>query len=92
MSSFRAASRLSRTVRVQLVLRQIRHESTQSSSSSSAGGFSPALIGGVAGGGLVFLGGYGWYHFSGKYSIDVSIGHPVTRTLLLTIMQAPKRW
>ena len=80
MSSFRVASRLSRTIRVQPALRQLRHESTQSSSSSSGGSFSPSLIGGLAGGGLVFLGGYGWYHFSGNYSIDVSIGYPTTQT------------
>ncbi|KAK3175202.1 hypothetical protein OEA41_002448 [Lepraria neglecta] len=69
MSSFRVASRLSRTIRVQPALRQLRHESTQSSSSSSGGSFSPSLIGGLTGGGLVFLGGYGWYHFSGAKTL-----------------------
>ncbi|KAL2044890.1 hypothetical protein N7G274_002665 [Stereocaulon virgatum] len=79
MSCFRVASRLSRTVRVQPVLCQIRHESTQSLSSSSGVGFSPALIGGIAGGGLVLLGGYGWYHFSGAKTL-VNSAHQAKAT------------
>ena len=74
MSSFRVASRLQRNLRVQPILRQLRHESTNSSSSSSNGGISPGVIGGLVGGGLVFVGGYTYYHFSGKFTIEVSIG------------------
>ncbi|KAM0803618.1 hypothetical protein BDR22DRAFT_41780 [Usnea florida] len=66
MLSLRAASRLSRTTCVRSSLRQIRHESNTSNSSS--GGLSQSLIGGLAGGGLVFLGGYTYYHYSGKQS------------------------
>lgn len=93
MSSFRVASRLSRTIRVQPALRQLRHESTQSSSSSSGGSFSPSLTGGLVGGGLVSLVGYGWYHFSGNHSIDVLIGHPTNQTLKAdSNHQAQRHW
>lgn len=64
MLASRTAVRATRVLRVRSTLRNARYEST---STSSAGGssFSPALIGGVAGGAITFLGGYTWYHFSG---------------------------
>jgi len=37
--------------------------------SSSASGTNPALIGGLAGGGVALLGGYAWYHFSGAKTL-----------------------
>ncbi|MCJ1454416.1 hypothetical protein MMC28_004769 [Mycoblastus sanguinarius] len=66
MLNLRAASRVSRNLPLRLANRQLRHESTTTSSSSS---FSPSLIGGLAGGGLVLFGGYGWYHFSGAKTL-----------------------
>ena len=74
MSAFRIASRLPRNLRVQPILRQIRHDSTNPSGSSNNGGISPGIIGGLVGGGIVFVGGYTYYHFSGKFTIEVSIG------------------
>jgi len=38
-------------------------------SSSSASGTNPALIGGLTGGAVTFLGGYAWYHFSGAKTL-----------------------
>ena len=79
MLSLRAASRVSRTTCVRS-LRQLRHESTNASNSSSSGGtnsLSQSLLGGLAGGGLVFLGGYTYYHFSGNELFEVSTAcHP----------------
>ena len=73
MLSLRAASRASRSTRVRSSLRQLRHESANTSnSSSSASSLSQSLIGGLAGGGLVFLGGYTYYHFSGNQRFEVS--------------------
>ncbi|CAF9903142.1 MAG: hypothetical protein ALECFALPRED_000145 [Alectoria fallacina] len=71
MLSLRAASRVSLSTRVRSSLRQIRHESTNTSNSSSGGtsSLSQSLIGGLAGGGLVFLGGYTYYHFSGAKNL-----------------------
>ncbi|CAD6577974.1 MAG: hypothetical protein ASARMPRED_008478 [Alectoria sarmentosa] len=70
MLSLRAASRASRSTRVRSSLRQLRHESANTSnSSSSASSLSQSLIGGLAGGGLVFLGGYTYYHFSGAKNL-----------------------
>ncbi|KAK0515355.1 hypothetical protein JMJ35_002734 [Cladonia borealis] len=79
MSAFRVASRVPRNLRVQPVLRQLRHESTNPSSSSSNGGISPGIIGGVVGGGLVFIGGYTYYHFSGAKTI-VNTAHQAQNT------------
>ena len=77
MLSLRAANRASRAVPLRCFLRQLRHESTSTSNTTSGGGsgLSQSLIGGLAGGGLVFLGGYSYYHFSGKISFEVSIGY-----------------
>ena len=78
MLSLRMASRVSRTNCVRS-LRQLRHESTNASNSSTSGGssLSQSLIGGLAGGGLVFLGGYTYYHFSGNDLFEVSTAfHP----------------
>ena len=77
MLSLRVASRASRTLSVRSSLRQLRHESTGTSNTTSGGGggLSQSLVGGLAGGGLVFLGGYGYYHFSGNTSVEVSIGY-----------------
>lgn len=74
MLSLRAASRVSRSTRVRSSLRQLRHESTNTSNSSSSGAssLSQSLIGGLAGGGLVFLGGYTYYHFSGNQRFEAS--------------------
>ena len=91
MSAFRVASRVPRNLRVQPVLRQLRHESTSPSNSSNNGGISPGIIGGVVGGGLVFLGGYTYYHFSGKFTIEVSIGHPNSTTYVTNPLQAQRR-
>jgi len=66
MSTLKAASRASRNLRVGSTLRQLRHESTNAPNFSSSS-HTPSIVAGLAGGGLVFLGGYGWYHFSGKH-------------------------
>ena len=73
MFSLRAASRVSRITCVRSSLRQIRHDSNTSNSTS--GGLSQSLIGGLAGGGLVFLGGYTYYHFSGKQFLEAPISY-----------------
>lgn len=88
MLSLRAASRVSLSTRVRSSLRQIRHESTNTSNSSSGGtsSLSQSLIGGLAGGGLVFLGGYTYYHFSGNQGFEVStLSH-----LMLTTYRSKK--
>ena len=91
MLSLRAASRLSRTTCVRS-FRQLRHESTNASKSSpSTSSLSQSLIGGLAGGGLVFLGGYSYYHFSGiklfeRYRLGCT--HPYTK--MLTHLQEQK--
>lgn len=64
MLASRSAVRATRVLRVRPTLRNARFEST-STSSTGGSSFSPALIGGVAGGAFTFLGGYTWYHFSG---------------------------
>ena len=77
MLSLRAANRASRALPLRSFLRQLRHESTNTSNptSSAGSGLSQSLIGGLAGGGLVFLGGYSYYHFSGNKSFEVPIGY-----------------
>lgn len=69
MSTFRATSRVARSLPVRSSFRQIRKESTTSSASPPQSGISHGLIGGLAGGGLVFLGGYTYYHFSGAKTL-----------------------
>ncbi|PYH40220.1 uncharacterized protein BP01DRAFT_361449 [Aspergillus saccharolyticus JOP 1030-1] len=48
-----------------------RFQSTTSgsSSSSSSSSSNPALVGGLAGGAVTFVLGYGWYHFSGARTV-----------------------
>ena len=75
MLSLRAASRASRSIPLRTSLRQLRHESTSTSNTTSSGGLSQSLVAGLAGGGLVFAGGYAYYHFSGNQSFKVSIGY-----------------
>lgn len=57
--------------------RNIRYQSTVSSSAQASGGAgggsSHALVGGVAGGLVAFLGGYLWYSFSGAKSVVNSV-------------------
>ncbi|KAK4693378.1 hypothetical protein P7C71_g4013, partial [Lecanoromycetidae sp. Uapishka_2] len=82
MSTLRAVSRVSRNVRVSPAFRQIRHESTNASNPSSSGSgnsHTSSIIAGLAGGGLVFLGGYGWYHFSGAKTF-VNTAHQAQNT------------
>ena len=68
MLASRTAVRATRVLRVRPTLRNARLEST-SSSSSGGSSFTPALIGGVAGGAITFLGGYSYYHFSGAKTL-----------------------
>jgi len=69
MQASRSTFRLTRTLRPRTqILRARRYESTSGSSSAasqSGATNTAAIVGGVVGGSLVFLGGYAWYHFSG---------------------------
>ncbi|PVH85086.1 hypothetical protein DL98DRAFT_64700 [Cadophora sp. DSE1049] len=69
MFTSRTATRAAaRSVRTPLrASRQVRFQTTNQQA-AKAGGAS-GLVGGLAGGGLVFLAGYGYYHFSGAKSI-----------------------
>ncbi|KAE8442789.1 hypothetical protein EG329_002822 [Mollisiaceae sp. DMI_Dod_QoI] len=49
--------------------RQIRFATTESRASSAAAGNSQAIIGGLVGGSLVFIAGYGYYYTSGAKSM-----------------------
>lgn len=70
MIASRTAFRATRSLRLRTVIRQARYESTTSSSNSSSNShLVPSLIGGLTGGTLVFLGGYGWYRQSGAHSL-----------------------
>ncbi|KAL8717907.1 MAG: hypothetical protein Q9225_004900 [Loekoesia sp. 1 TL-2023] len=86
MSTFRVVSRVPRSQRSGPLLRQIRHESasafppTPSKAQSSGSSISHALIGGLAGGAVVFLGGYTWYHFSAARTL-VNTAHQTHATL-----------
>lgn len=66
MLSSRAAIRTARNVRTTPTFRQLRFESTSSAPPSS---INHGVVGGIAGGGLVFLIGYGYYHFSGAKTL-----------------------
>ena len=68
MISSRAVTRTARNVRVRPFIHQLRSESSSSASSNSSH-ISQAIVGGLCGGGLVFLGGYGYYHFSGAKTL-----------------------
>lgn len=74
MYSYRVATRVSRNLPVRSSFRQIRHETTTSPSSSGGSGssFPPGAVGGLVGGGAVFLAGYTYYHFSGE-SFETSL-------------------
>lgn len=67
MISSRAVTRTARNVRVNPFLRQLRSESSSSAASNSS--VSQGIVGGLVGGGLVFLGGYSYYHFSGAKTL-----------------------
>ena len=69
MIASRIVPRATRSLRLRSVLRQARHESTSSSSTTSGSHIGPSLIGGLAGGTLVFVGGYAWYRQSGAHSL-----------------------
>ena len=70
MISSRTSLRVTRSFRFRTPVRQARFESSSSSSTnSSSSHLVPSLIGGLAGGTLVFLGGYTWYHQSGARSL-----------------------
>lgn len=60
-------------------LRNARYNSSTSSTSSNTAGYTPALVGGMAGGALVFLGGYSYYHFSGAKTL-VNTAHETKAT------------
>ncbi|MCJ1485458.1 hypothetical protein MMC06_005632 [Schaereria dolodes] len=62
MIASRATSRWLRNPAIRSNIRTVRLNSTSSQPNSA---FSPALIGGITGGAVTFLGGYAWYHFSG---------------------------
>ena len=64
----RAITRSVRNVRVKPFTHQLRSESSGSASSNSSH-VSQAIVGGLCGGGLVLLGGYGYYHFSGAKTL-----------------------
>ena len=69
MISSRTAFRATRSVRLRAAVRQARHESSSSSTNNSNSHLVPSLIGGLAGGTLVFLGGYTWYRQSGAHNL-----------------------
>lgn len=76
MLASRTALRTSRNVRIQPCLRNARRlESTSTSTAApSQSSSTPAIIGGLIGGGITLLGGYGWYHYSGA-STFVNTAH-----------------
>ncbi|KAK2630401.1 hypothetical protein QTJ16_001221 [Diplocarpon rosae] len=61
----KSAARAARTARP--AYQQIRFATTNQQAAAAGG--SSGLVGGIAGGALVFLGGYSYYHFSGAKSI-----------------------
>lgn len=67
MMSSKVVIRTARNVRVNPFLRQLRSESSSSAASNSS--VSQGIVGGLVGGGLVFLGGYSYYHFSGAKTL-----------------------
>ncbi len=76
MLAARTALRASRNVRIQPFLRNTRRLESNSTSSSSEGQSSavPAVIGGLIGGTITLLGGYGYYKYSGA-STFVNAAH-----------------
>jgi len=72
MITSRTVVRSARTLRVRSTnLRNVRHNTTTSSNTTpnANSGMSQALVGGVTGGSLVFLAGYGYYHYSGAKTL-----------------------
>ena len=71
MIASRTAIRSARLLRLRsTTLRNVRHNSTSTSSAHpNNSGMSQALVGGMTGGALVFLAGYGYYHFSGAKTL-----------------------
>ena len=76
----RAVTRTARNVRVRPFTHQLRSKSSSSASSTSSSHASQAVVGGLCGGGLVFLGCYGYYHFSGAKSF-VNTAHEASAAL-----------
>ncbi|KAL2074470.1 hypothetical protein VTL71DRAFT_8248 [Oculimacula yallundae] len=63
----RAAARSARTpLRAS---RQVRFQTTNVNTQAAKAGGASGLVGGLAGGGLVFLAGYGYYYFSGAKTV-----------------------
>ncbi|KAI9880232.1 MAG: hypothetical protein M1830_004576 [Pleopsidium flavum] len=71
MIASRTAIRSTRILRVRSSIRSVRHNSTTPTTPnhSSNASYTPALVGGMAGGALVFLGGYTYYYFSGAKTL-----------------------
>ncbi|CZS93370.1 hypothetical protein WAI453_000973 [Rhynchosporium graminicola] len=66
-TTIRAAARSARTpLRAS---RQTRFQTTDVNSQAAKAGGASGLVGGLAGGGLVFLAGYGYYYFSGAKTV-----------------------
>ena len=77
MISSRSAIRTARYVRLNPFLRHSRLKSTSSAPSSN---LNPAIIGGLIGGGTVFLGGYAYYHISG-WRTFIKTAHEMSNTI-----------
>jgi hypothetical protein len=71
MLASRTALRATRRVRVQSLLRAARRleSTTGSSSSQTSSSTNQAIIGGLVGGGIVSILGYGYYHYSGASTV-----------------------
>ena len=69
MNTPRVAVRCLRTRAAPTVLRSSRPYSSTNQQASSNSGYSSAIIGGLAGGAFVFVGGYAYYHFSGAKTL-----------------------
>jgi len=67
--SARVLSRRSPQIRANTRFQSTSIPNPNNAPSSSASGTNPALIGGLAGGGVALLGGYAWYHFSGAKTL-----------------------
>ncbi|MCJ1476328.1 hypothetical protein MMC13_004994 [Lambiella insularis] len=69
MPASRVAVQTARQLRNVPLARFSRHYATEASSGGSSSALSPAIIGGLVGGSLVFGGGYTYYHFSGAKTL-----------------------
>lgn len=74
MTASRVVVRSVRQLRNLPIARGSRRYATEAPSSGSTSAYSPAIIGGLVGGSLVFAGGYTYYHFSGAKTL-VSTAH-----------------